>query len=64
MPSVHRNALKKLLQSITQRINQDEASLLNTIGDDERDKLIEEIADLHARQKELMDALRGDDGSD
>jgi hypothetical protein len=32
-------------------------------GDDEREKLIEEIADLHVRQHDLMAALNVDDDS-
>jgi hypothetical protein len=62
MPSAHRNALKKLLENILERINRDEARLLRATNDEERTKLVEELADLHVRQKELMDALVGDGG--
>jgi predicted nucleic acid-binding Zn-ribbon protein len=60
MPAAHRIALKKLLDHVTQRIAQDEAKLLKVTGDDEREKLIEELADLHVRQNDLMDALGAD----
>jgi predicted nucleic acid-binding Zn-ribbon protein len=63
MPSAHRVALKKLLEHVSQRIAQDEAKLLKITGDDEREKLIEEIADLHVRRNDLMDALGGDGDS-
>jgi hypothetical protein len=60
MPSAHRIALKKLLDHVVQRIAQDEAKLLKVAGDDEREKLIQELADLHVRRSDLMDALSGD----
>ena len=60
MPSAHRLAIKKLLDHVTQRIHQDEAKLLSVKDDQEREKLVGEIGDLHIRQKELMDALSGE----
>ena len=63
MPSAHRIALKKLLDHVTHRIAQDEAKLLKVTGDDERERLIEELADLHVRKSELMEALSGDGSS-
>ena len=60
MPSSHREAIKKLLDHITQRINLDEAKLLGVTDHEERLKLVEEIADLHVRIKELMDTLTGE----
>jgi predicted nucleic acid-binding Zn-ribbon protein len=59
MPSSHRLAIKKLLDHVTERIDRDEAKLLAVADDDAREKLIEELADLHMRQKELTDALIG-----
>jgi hypothetical protein len=59
MPS-HRNALKKLLASVEERIHKDEARLPSVIDDEERRQLIEEIADLHLQQHELKAALLGD----
>ena len=49
MPSAHRNAIKKLLESIEKRIAEDEARLLRATSDDERTKLVEELADLQVR---------------
>jgi predicted nucleic acid-binding Zn-ribbon protein len=60
MPSAHRVALKKLLDTIKQRIAQDEAKLLKVATDDERTTLVDEIADLHIRRDELWDALSGE----
>ena len=48
------------LLPVTQRIHQDEAKLLSVKDDEEREKLVGEIGDLHIRQKELMDALSGE----
>jgi hypothetical protein len=63
MPSAHRLALKKLLENIGERITVDEARLLKATSDDERTKLVEELADLYVRQKELRDVLLGDGDS-
>ena len=60
MPASHRLALKKLLDHVKHRIEQDEAKLVGTTDDEERAKLIEEIADLHVRKHELTEALIGD----
>jgi hypothetical protein len=60
MPSAHRNALKTLIESIKQRIAKDEAALLRATTDEERTKLVGEIADLHVRHDELMNALSGE----
>ena len=57
MPSANRNAIKKLLESIKQCIARDEARLLRATTDEERTKMVDEIADLHVRHDELMDAL-------
>jgi len=59
MPSAHRNALKKLLQSIADRIREDEARLLKC-ADGEREKLIQELADLYMRHREIKSVLLGD----
>jgi hypothetical protein len=61
MPSVHRNALKKLMETIKRRIHDDEARLLNAADDAERTKLVAELAELHIRYKETRDALLGED---
>ena len=63
MPSAHRNALKKLLESINQRIDEDDVRMLKATTDEERTKLVEELADLHLRRAEIMDALSGDGDS-
>jgi hypothetical protein len=60
MPSAHRNALKKLLASIKQRISDDEARLINARDAGERAKIIEEIADLKLRQQDMLRTLAGD----
>ena len=60
MPS-HHHALKKVLEGIRARISSDEVQLLNAATDEERAKLIDEIADLNVRQKEIRDTLVGDD---
>lgn len=60
MPSAHRNALKKLLASIEKRIGEDEARLLKAANDEERTKLVEELAELQIRRKEMKDVLLGD----
>jgi hypothetical protein len=61
MPNAHRIALKKLLKHVDQRIARDEVQLLAVTGDYERGNLIQELADLHVRQGELISAL-GSDG--
>jgi hypothetical protein len=58
MPSAHRNALKKILAATEQQIA--EARLLKATSDEERTKLVDILADLHVRQKEMIDALTGD----
>jgi hypothetical protein len=60
MPTAHRNALKKLLASIKQRISDDEARLITAHDADVRAKIIEEIADLKLRQQDMMRTLAGD----
>jgi hypothetical protein len=60
MPSVHRNALNKLLAVVKRRIHEDEVKLVRAGSDEERDQLVEELADLHMRQKEIMELLVGD----
>jgi hypothetical protein len=60
MPSVHRNALNKLLAVVEQRIHENEAKLVCAECDEERARLVEELADLHVRQKEIMELLIGD----
>ena len=62
MPSAHRIAIKKLLDVINKRIADDEARLMCMKNADERDKLVDEIADLVIRRKELMDVLAGESG--
>ena len=62
MPSAHRIAIKKLLGVIDERIAADEARLISMKNADERDKLVDEIADLVIRRKELMDVLAGESG--
>jgi predicted nucleic acid-binding Zn-ribbon protein len=59
MPSAHRVALKKLLDAVKQQIAKDEAKLLRVASDDERTKLVDEIADLHIRRDELWESLNG-----
>lgn len=56
MTTSHRLAMKKLLDTTNERIAADEARLLTELSDNERAQLIEEIADLYVRRKELMDA--------
>jgi hypothetical protein len=63
MPTAHRNALKRLLSHIELRISETEARLLDSTNDDQRVKLVEEIADLHGRQKEISDTLMCDGDS-
>jgi hypothetical protein len=60
MPSTHRIALKKVLDGIGAQIAKDEARLLTASDDEERAKLIDEIADLKVRWQEVLDALSGD----
>jgi hypothetical protein len=60
MPSAHRIALKKLLEHVEMRIAQDEARIVRATSDAEREKLVEEIADLHLRRDDLLSALMGD----
>ena len=60
MPSVHRNALNKLLAVVKQRIHEDEARLVRAGCDEERARLLEELTDLHIREKEIMELLAGD----
>jgi phosphoribosyl-ATP pyrophosphohydrolase len=60
MPSAHRIALKKLLDTVQQRIAEYEARIVRATNDEERAKLVEEIADLHVRKSELMEALAGE----
>jgi hypothetical protein len=62
MPSAHRIALKKLLDTVNQRIADDEARIVRAGSDEERVKLIEEIADLHVRKNELIASLVGEVG--
>lgn len=59
MPSVHRNALNKLLAAVEQQIHRDEAKLVRAESDEERAHLVEELTDLHMRHKEIMAALIG-----
>jgi hypothetical protein len=60
MPSAHRISLKKLLETVTHRIAADETRILKATNDEERTKLVGEIADLHVRKVELLDALSGE----
>ena len=60
MPSAHRNALKRLLANIERRISEAEARLLEATSDDQRTKLVNQLADLHISQKDIKAALIGD----
>jgi hypothetical protein len=60
MPSVHRNALNTLLAVVKQRIYEDEARLRCAGCDEERARLVEELAHLHMRESEIMEVLVGD----
>jgi len=60
MPTAHRIALKKLFATIGKRIKADEARLLDPMSDEERNRLIQEIADLKIRHRELKQALVAD----
>ena len=62
MPSAHRIALTKLLETVNHRIAQREGALLNPKDDDERLRLIEELAGLAVRKDDLIEALSGDGG--
>jgi hypothetical protein len=59
MPS-SRNALKALLDVTVQKITQAETRLMKATSDDEREKLVETLADLQISQKEIIDALTED----
>jgi predicted DNA-binding protein YlxM (UPF0122 family) len=62
MPSAHRIAIRKLIDTCDKRIADDEARLLAVKNDDEREKLVDEIGDLMVKRKELMGALISDIG--
>ena len=61
MPSAHRIALKKLLEATEKEIQRGEARFLKATSDEERDKLVEILADLHVSQSKSRAALLGYD---
>ena len=61
MPSVHRNALKKLLESIERHIVEAEKQLLTTINDEERTALVNTLVDLQIRRRDTKAALTADE---
>jgi hypothetical protein len=56
----HHAALKKILEGIEKQIAVNEVRLLRAASDEQSSKLVEEIADLTIRQKEVKDALLAD----
>ncbi len=61
MPSAHRIALKKLLEVTEREIALGEVRLLKAQNDEEREKLIERLADLHVTQSQTRAALLEED---
>jgi hypothetical protein len=53
MPGAHRIALKQLLDVVEQQIAQADRRMLKATSDEEREKLVQTLADLHVRRSEL-----------
>jgi hypothetical protein len=61
MPSAHRIALKNLLDVVQEKIANADRCMLNATSDEEREKLVETLADLYVRRDEMLEAIRGED---
>ncbi len=61
MPSAHRIALKKLLEVTEREISLGEVRLLKAQSDEEREKLVQRLADLHVTQSQTRAALLEED---
>ena len=57
MSSAHHEALKKVLAGIEKQISADEERLMRSDTDQDRERIVQEIADLKVRQREIRDTL-------